>query len=126
MSTPPYLYFATSQKPSVVHHVCVGAFTSKSAMNVIVASTTRIEVHVVTREGLSPVADIGLFARVATMQLCSAPGAGGAGRTQQLVITTERLHFMVLEWDEVAGVIKTVASGDMRVRKSTAIKGSKK
>ncbi len=108
----PSLYYATSQKPTAIFHVAVGAFTSAAALNVIVATTTRVEVHAVTRAGLEPVCDVGIYGRISALRLVPR----GTDRAQ-LLLTTERQQLLVLEWDESARTLKTIVSGDLRVRR---------
>ena len=60
-----HLYAATSQKPTSISHVAVGALTSPTALNLVLATTTRVEVHAVTRDGLVPVCDVGVYGRIA-------------------------------------------------------------
>ena len=116
----PNLYYATSRKSSAVTHSAVGAFAHPGALNLVLGLTSRLEVHTVTPEGLSPLCSAPLFGRIATLRLVvGAPAraaAGARGAQAQLVVTTERHQFMVLEWDAAAASLRTVACGDMRVR----------
>lgn len=45
-----------------------GNFTSPSDLNLILAKNTRIEIHLVTPEGLRPLKEIGLYGKVAVMK----------------------------------------------------------
>src|SRR5690242_18633278 len=69
MAASPYLYAATSQKPTGVTHAVLGAFTAPAALNLLLAKTSHVEVHTVTSDGLQPVCDVGLHGRIATLQL---------------------------------------------------------
>jgi DNA damage-binding protein 1 len=80
MATSPYLYLATSQKPTGVTHAITGAFTGGRDLNLILGKTSRLEIHTITPEGLVPVTDVGLYGRIANMQLIRLPvRARGAG-----------------------------------------------
>lgn len=49
-------------------YVFTGNFTSPSDLNLILAKNTRIEIHLVTPEGLRPLKEIGLYGKVAVMK----------------------------------------------------------
>ena len=61
------LYFATSQKPTAVTHAAVGTLTG--VLNLVLGKTSRIEIHAVTAEGLTPVCDVAVYGRIATMRI---------------------------------------------------------
>lgn len=46
-----------------------GNFTSSSDLNLIVAKNTRLEIYLVTPEGLRPIKEVGLYGKVAVMKL---------------------------------------------------------
>lgn len=46
-----------------------GNFTSPSDLNLLVAKNSRLEVYLVTPEGLRPMKEVGLYGRVAKMKL---------------------------------------------------------
>ena len=62
-------YVVTAQKPTKVTHSALGNFTGADDLNLIVARGTRFELHVATEEGLSPVFDVAVYGRIATMEL---------------------------------------------------------
>ena len=66
-------YVVTAQKPTKVTHSVVGHFTGPDDLNLIVARGTRFELHVATEEGLSPVFDVPVHGRIATMELFRPP-----------------------------------------------------
>lgn len=51
------------------YHSFVGNFTSQNDLNLIVAKNTRLEIYLVTPEGLRPMKEIGLYGKVAVMKL---------------------------------------------------------
>jgi hypothetical protein len=73
MATSHYLYAATSQKPTGVTHAITGSFTGARDVNLILGKTSRLEIHTVTPTGLQPVADVGIYGRIANMQLMRLP-----------------------------------------------------
>jgi len=49
--------------------VSTGNFTSKSDLNLIVAKNSRLEIYLVTPEGLRPIKEIGIYGKVAVLEL---------------------------------------------------------
>ncbi|KAG6404983.1 hypothetical protein SASPL_132562 [Salvia splendens] len=85
-------YVVTAHKPTNVTHSCVGNFTSPQELNLIIAKCTRIEIHLLSPQGLQ-------------------------GETQDLLfIATERYKFCVLQWDAETGEFITRAMGDVSDR----------
>ncbi|KAG6407151.1 hypothetical protein SASPL_130135 [Salvia splendens] len=85
-------YVVTAHKPTNVTHSCVGNFTSPQELNLIIAKCTRIEIHLLSPQGLQ-------------------------GETQDLLfIATERYKFCVLQWDAETGEVITRAMGDVSDR----------
>jgi DNA damage-binding protein 1 len=62
-------YVVTAHKPTAVTACVTGNFTSASDLNLIVAKNTRLEIYLVTPEGLRPVKEVGLYGKVAVMKL---------------------------------------------------------
>ncbi len=112
---PPRLYYATSQKPTSILCSAAGSFTSASALNLILATTSSLEIHTLTSDGLTLQCTLPVHGRVATLRLVR-PMQTPKTSPCSLVLTTERCQFMVLQWDEGAGTLKTVSSCDLRVR----------
>ncbi|CAN6454562.1 unnamed protein product [Victoria cruziana] len=85
-------YVVTAHKPTNVIHSCVGNFTSPQELNLIIAKCTRIEIHLLTPQGLQ-------------------------GEAQDLLfIATERYKFCVLQWDPETSELITRAMGDVSDR----------
>lgn len=66
-------YVVTAHKPTAVNAAVVGNFTAADDLNLIIAKITRLEIHVVTPEGLRPHLDIGIYGRVSVMELFRPP-----------------------------------------------------
>ena len=64
-----YSYVVSAQKPTAVNSAVTGNFTGPTDLNLILAKNTRLEIHLVTAEGLKPVLDVGMYGRIATMKL---------------------------------------------------------
>ncbi|KAJ0589426.1 DNA damage-binding protein 1 [Helianthus annuus] len=110
MST--YNYVVTAHKPTNVTHSCVGNFTAPQQLNLIIAKCTRIEIHLLTPQGLQPMLDVPIYGRIATLELFRSHG-----ETQDLLfIATERYKFCVLQWDADANEVITRAMGDVSDR----------
>lgn len=62
-------YVVTAQKATGVSLSVSGHFTGPQDVNLIVAKCNRIEVHVVTPEGLRPLLDVGIYGRVTVMEI---------------------------------------------------------
>lgn len=54
----------------------VGNFTSPTDLNLLVAKVTRLEMYLVTPEGLRPMKEVGLYGRVAKMKMFRPPVSG--------------------------------------------------
>jgi DNA damage-binding protein 1 len=86
----PYLYAVTAQKATGVTHAVVGAFTGSAALNLVLAKTSRLEIHAITASGLTPIYEVGLYGRIASLALVRLPVRGvgesvlsGAGRRRE-------------------------------------------
>ncbi|XP_060203147.1 DNA damage-binding protein 1 isoform X1 [Lycium barbarum] len=110
-------YVVTAHKPTNVTHSCVGNFTAPQELNLIIAKCTRIEVHLLTPQGLQciclqPMLDVPIYGRIATLELFRPHG-----ETQDLLfVATERYKFCVLQWDAEASEVITRAMGDVSDR----------
>ncbi|OIT21733.1 PREDICTED: DNA damage-binding protein 1 isoform X2 [Nicotiana attenuata] len=105
-------YVVTAHKPTNATHSCVGNFTAPHELNLIIAKCTRIEIHLLTPQGLQPMLDVPIYGRIATLELFRPHG-----ETQDfLFIATERYKFCVLQWDAEASEVITRAMGDVSDR----------
>ncbi|XP_015768553.1 PREDICTED: DNA damage-binding protein 1-like [Acropora digitifera] len=80
-------YVVTAHKPTAVNAAVVGNFTAADDLNLIIAKITRLEIHVVTPEGLRPHLDIGIYGRVSVMELFRPPVCSKPFSTYFLTIT---------------------------------------
>ena len=57
--------------PSNNNYECAstGHFTSAEDLNLLIAKNTRLEIYVVTAEGLRPVKEVGMYGKIAVMEL---------------------------------------------------------
>ena len=69
VQTMAHNYVVTAHKPTAVNAAVVGNFTAADDLNLIIAKNTRLEIHVVTPEGLRPHLDIGIYGRISVMEL---------------------------------------------------------
>ncbi|XP_054261134.1 DNA damage-binding protein 1 [Macrosteles quadrilineatus] len=86
-------YVVTAHKPTAVTACVTGNFTSTSDLNLILAKNTRIEIHLVTPEGLRPLKEIGLHGKVAVMKFFRPLNE----KKDLLFIVTARYNAMILE-----------------------------
>ncbi|XP_058071572.1 DNA damage-binding protein 1 isoform X2 [Magnolia sinica] len=105
-------YVVTAHKPTNVTHSCVGNFTSPQELNLIIAKCTRIEIHLLTPQGLQPMLDVPIYGRIATLELFRPHGEA----QDFLFIATERYKFCVLQWDAETSELITRAMGDVSDR----------
>ncbi|KAA8519402.1 hypothetical protein F0562_013658 [Nyssa sinensis] len=105
-------YVVTAHKPTNVTHSCVGNFTGPQELNLIIAKCTRIEIHLLTPQGLQPMLDVPIYGRIATLELFRPHGEA----QDFLFIATERYKFCVLQWDAEAAEVITRAMGDVSDR----------
>lgn len=68
-----YNYVVSSQKATCVTHAKVCEFAVKGEETLVVAKLTRLEAHQVTPDGLSPLFDVPVNGRIATVTPISLP-----------------------------------------------------
>ncbi|XP_026318053.1 DNA damage-binding protein 1 [Hyposmocoma kahamanoa] len=89
-----YHYVVTAQKPTAVTACVTGNLTSPTDLNLLVAKVSRLEMYLVTPEGLRPMKEVGLYGRVAKMKLFRPPYE----KKDLVFILTARYNAMILEW----------------------------
>ncbi|XP_055957919.1 DNA damage-binding protein 1 [Patella vulgata] len=107
-------YVVTAHKPTAVNACVTGNFTSPNDLNLIIAKNTRMEIYVVTPEGLRPIKEVGINGRIAVMQLFRPPGES----KDQLFLLTARYNAMILECQQEGETIEiiTKAHGNVQDR----------
>ncbi|CAI2350768.1 unnamed protein product [Caenorhabditis sp. 36 PRJEB53466] len=103
----PISYFVSAKKASVVVESVVGNFTGHESVNLIVARGNRIEVQLVSPEGLKNVCEIPIYGQVLTIALVK----GKRDKRQSLVVLTEKWHMAVLAYRD--GKVVTRAAGSI-------------
>lgn len=53
--------------------IVIGNFTSPSDLNLILAKNTRLEIHLVTPEGLHPLKEVGIYDKVSVVKFFRPP-----------------------------------------------------
>lgn len=97
-------YIVTAQKATAVTACVTGNFTRAKDLNLIVAKNSRLEIYVVTPEGLRPVKEVGIYGKIAVMKLFRP-----ADETKDLLfILTHRYDAMILECKKTHDDIKIV------------------
>ncbi|KDR10581.1 DNA damage-binding protein 1 isoform X1 [Zootermopsis nevadensis] len=86
-------YVVTAHKPTAVTACVTGNFTSPSDLNLILAKNTRLEIYLVTPEGLRPIKEVGLYGKVSVMKFFRPP----LEKKDLLFIVTARYNAMILE-----------------------------
>ncbi|CAH3106628.1 unnamed protein product [Pocillopora meandrina] len=105
-------YVVTAHKPTAVNAAVVGNFTAPDDLNLIIAKNTRLEIHVVTPEGLRPHLDIGIYGRISVMELFRPPNEP----QDLLFILTARYRVFILSYKSESGDVVTRACGDVQDR----------
>ncbi|XP_021371372.1 DNA damage-binding protein 1-like isoform X1 [Mizuhopecten yessoensis] len=91
-----YNYVVTAHKPTAVNACVTGNFTSSDDLNLIIARNTRLEIYVVTPEGLRPIKEVGINGRIAVMELFRPPGES----KDLMFLLTSRYNAMILECNQ--------------------------
>ncbi|ELU03057.1 hypothetical protein CAPTEDRAFT_148808 [Capitella teleta] len=109
-----YNYVVTAHKPTAVTACVTGNFTSTKDLNLIIAKNTRLEVYVVTPEGLRPIKEIGIYGRIAVLELFRPPGES----KDLLFLLTARYNAMILECSQDGDHIEIItrAHGNVQDR----------
>ncbi|XP_067655980.1 DNA damage-binding protein 1-like isoform X1 [Haliotis asinina] len=113
-SNMAYNYVVTAHKPTSVNACVTGNFTSPDDLNLIIAKNTRMELYVVTPEGLRPVKEVGIYGKIAVMELFRPPG-----ETKDLLfVLTARYHAMILECQQEGDTLEIItrAHGNVQDR----------
>jgi len=97
-------YVVTAHKPTAVNACVTGHFTSKNDLNLIVAKSTRLEIYVATPEGLRPVKEIGIYGRIAVLQLYRPKNE----EKDLLFLLTARYNAMILECEQTEDGIEII------------------
>ncbi|XP_073709393.1 DNA damage-binding protein 1 [Misgurnus anguillicaudatus] len=91
-----YNYVVTAQKPTAVNACITGHFTSAEDLNLLIAKNTRLEIYVVTAEGLRPVKEVGMYGKIAVMELFRPKGEN----KDLLFILTAKYNACILEYKQ--------------------------
>ncbi|KAF3832935.1 hypothetical protein F7725_026600, partial [Dissostichus mawsoni] len=96
LSKMSYNYVVTAQKPTAVNACVTGHFTSADDLNLLIAKNTRLEIYVVTAEGLRPVKEVGMYGKIAVMELFRPKGES----KDLLFILTSKYNACILEYKQ--------------------------
>ncbi|XP_078271020.1 DNA damage-binding protein 1-like [Rhinoraja longicauda] len=91
-----------------------GHFTSADDLNLLIAKNTRLEIYVVTPEGLRPVKEVGMYSKIAVMELFRPKGEG----KDLLFILTAKYNACILEYKQNGETIDIItrAHGNVQDR----------
>uniref|UniRef100_A0AAQ4R1R8 DNA damage-binding protein 1 n=1 Tax=Gasterosteus aculeatus aculeatus TaxID=481459 RepID=A0AAQ4R1R8_GASAC len=109
-----YNYVVTAQKPTAVNACVTGHFTSADDLNLLIAKNTRLEIYVVTAEGLRPVKEVGMYGKIAVMELFRPKGES----KDLLFILTSKYNACILEYKQTGESIDIItrAHGNVQDR----------
>ena len=114
-SSEVFNYVVTAHKPTAVSYSCVGRFTHLEKQNLIVARSNRIEIYLLTEEGLEPVLETTVYGRIAMLKLCEGSTFGDKEKVpgRLVVVTEDRYSLAVLSYDSATNTLQTISSGDV-------------
>lgn len=109
-----YNYVVTAQKPTAVNACITGHFTSAEDLNLLIAKNTRLEIYAVTAEGLRPVKEVGMYGKIAVMELFRPKGES----KDLLFILTAKYNACILEYKQSGDSIDIItrAHGNVQDR----------
>ncbi|XP_061415888.1 DNA damage-binding protein 1 [Lethenteron reissneri] len=91
-----YNYVVTAHKPTAVNACVTGHFTSAEDLNLLIAKNTRLEIYVVTPEGLRAVKEVGMYGKISVMELFRPQGE----KKDLLFILTAKYNACILEYKQ--------------------------
>lgn len=103
----PISYCVSAKKASVVAESVVGNFTDHENVNLLVARGNRIDVQLVSPEGLKNVCEIPIYGQVLTMALVKCKRE----KLHSLIVVTEKWNMAVLTYRD--GKVVTRAAGSI-------------
>lgn len=89
----------------------LGNFTSKNDLNLIIAKSTRLEIYVVTPEGLRAIKEVGIYGRITIMKLFRPPKA-------------EKDSLFLLTYRNNAAIIEAITTEDGNIEIKTKAHGN--
>uniref|UniRef100_A0A914DYF9 DNA damage-binding protein 1 n=1 Tax=Acrobeloides nanus TaxID=290746 RepID=A0A914DYF9_9BILA len=104
-------YIVSAQKPTVVNAAVFGFFRNAQEQDLVIARINRIELLLVTSEGLKPHREIPIFGRIGVIKSFRIPGEN----VDSLLILTVKYHLAIITFEE-NGDVRTRASGNIADR----------
>ncbi|RXG55188.1 DNA damage-binding protein 1 [Armadillidium vulgare] len=93
MASGAYNYVVTAHKPTSVTACATGHLTSPTDLNLVIVRNNRVELHLVTPEGLKPLKELTIYGKISCLRLFKPQN----GVKDQLFILTMRYSAMILE-----------------------------
>ena len=101
---PHGYYIAHSQHPTIITHSLTCSFTSPTDTNLILARLSRLDVMLVTTTGLTPVLEIPLNGRIASLSTYLP-----RNQTQhRLIVTTDTAQLFILNYNSATSHVSTL------------------
>ncbi|XP_033123862.1 DNA damage-binding protein 1-like [Anneissia japonica] len=107
-------YVVTAHKPTAVNACVTGNFTGPNDLNLIIAKNTRLEIYLVTPEGLRPVKEVCMYGRISTLKLIQSESSAKS----QLFVLTAKYNAAILEYKQDGNEVDiiTKAHGNVQDR----------
>ncbi len=112
-SSEVFNYVVTAHKPTAVSYSCVGRFTHFERQNLVVARSNRIEIYLLTEEGLEPVLETAVYGRIAMLKLYEENSGNDDVPGRLIIVTEDRYSLAVLTYDAATNTLQTVSNGDV-------------
>ncbi|XP_050465445.1 DNA damage-binding protein 1 [Cataglyphis hispanica] len=93
MKAMSHHYIVTAHKPTAVTACVTGNFTSPTDLNLILAKNVRLEIYLVTPEGLRPLKEVGIYGKIAVIKFFRPPHE----KKDLLFLLTTSYNAMILE-----------------------------
>ena len=79
----------------------------------IVARSNRIEIYLLTEEGLEPVLETAVYGRIAMLKLYEENSGNDDVPGRLIIVTEDRYSLAVLTYDAATNTLQTVSNGDV-------------
>ncbi|CAD6191269.1 unnamed protein product [Caenorhabditis auriculariae] len=105
-------YVVSAKKSTCIVQGAVGNFTDGEDLNLIMGLVNRLDIYLVTNEGLRIIAEVPIFGKIVCMKIFRPKGE----KSDSIVILTEKHHVAIIGWDAEKKCVVTRAAGNVADR----------
>ena len=109
LKATPYIYVVSAQKPTATNVAITSNFTGAEDLNLILAKNSKIEIHMVTPEGLRHYMDLNINGCVTCMQSFRPKGED----LDVVFVLTRRYHVFIIQYKPATKELVTRTYGDI-------------